>query len=71
MVVLCVCLVVATPAPASLVSTLKMGYIGECLGLFSVFNSWISPSVQKLWREKANTQMGMYVPRPFLDTVHA
>ena len=39
----CVCMSVRTPAPTSLVSTLKMRYIhvGVYLRLFSGFNSWI------------------------------
>ena len=65
---LCVCLSVTTLAATSLVSTLKMRYVGVCRRLFSVFTRGfsINPSVQKLWREKANMQISMYVPRPVL-----
>ena len=38
---LCVCVSVTTLAATSLVSTLKMRYIGGYLRLFLVFNSWI------------------------------
>ena len=37
----CVCLSVTTLSATSVVSTLKMRYVGVCLRLFSVFNSWI------------------------------
>ena len=36
-----VCLFVTTRAATSIVSMLKMRYVGVCLSLFSVFNSWI------------------------------
>ena len=38
---LCLCVCVTTLAATSVVSTLKMRYVGVCLRLFSVFNSWI------------------------------
>ena len=68
-VCVCVCLSVCTPAPTSLVSTLKIRYVGVYLRLFLLFNSWISinPSIQKLWREKANMKMSSYHSRPFLS----
>ena len=36
-----VCLSVTSPAPTSLVSTLKVRYVGVYPRLFSLFNSWI------------------------------
>ena len=36
-----VCLSVTTLSATSVVSTLKMRYVGGCLRLFLVFNSWI------------------------------
>ena len=63
-----VCLSVTTPAPTSLVSTLKERYVGVYPRLFSLFNLWISinPTVQKLWHEKGNMQISMYFSRPVL-----
>ena len=60
---MCVSLCNTTLSAASVVSTLKVRYVWVYLRVFSVFNSWIfdSPSVQKLWREKANMQISMYV----------
>ena len=54
-----VCLSVTTPAPTSLISTLKIRYVGVYLRLFSLLMCGISinPSVQKLRREKANIQI--------------
>ena len=60
----CVCMSVQTPAPASLVSTLKMRCMGVYLRLFSVFyicGFSIKPSIWELWCEKANMQISMYV----------
>ena len=37
----CVCVSVCTPAPTTLVSTLRMGYVGVYLRLFLLFNMWI------------------------------
>ena len=67
-VCVCVCVSVCTPAPTTLVSTLKMGYVGVYLRLFLLFMCGfsINPSVQKLWREKANMQMSSYRWRPVL-----
>ena len=39
--VLCVCLCVCAPAPTTLVSTLKMRYVGVYLRLFLLFYVWI------------------------------
>ena len=67
-VCLSVCLSVCTPAPTTLVSTLKMRYVGVYLRLFLLLMRGfsINPSVQKLWREKANMQMISYRSRPVL-----
>ena len=73
---------VAAPAPTALISTLKMRYVGVYIRLFSllILGFSINPSVQKLWREKANIQMSMYLSRvgvrdrflkPVLSTMHA
>ena len=68
-VVLCVCLSVClsvtTLAATSLVSTLKMRYVGVYLR-FLACGFPINPSVQKLWREKANMHMSSYRSRPVL-----
>ena len=55
---MCVCLSVTTLAATSLVSTLKMRYVGVYLGLFLLFNSWI---FGKTFRSKvmANMQISM------------
>ena len=56
----CVCLCVFPTLDASAsIETSKQRYTRVSLRLFLDFDSWISkkPSVQKLWREKANTQM--------------
>ena len=50
--------VCTTLAATSLISTLKMRYVGAYR--FSRFLTSIKPSVQKLWREKANILMSMY-----------
>ena len=57
-VCLCLCVFPALAASAS-IETSKQRYTRVSLRLFLDFDSWISkkPSVQKLWREKANTQM--------------
>ena len=55
------CLSVTTPAPTSLVSTLKIRYVGVYRKLFS-----INPTIQKLWHEKDNMQMSVYLSRPVL-----
>ena len=57
-VCLCVCVFPAQAASAS-IETSKQRYTRVSLRLFLDFDSWISkkPSVQKLWHEKANTQM--------------
>ena len=46
-------------AATSLISMLKMRYVGVYLRLFLVLTRGfsINPSVQKLWREKPNMQM--------------
>ena len=72
-VYLSVCLSVTTPVPTSLVSMLRIMYVGVYPRLFSRFNSWIfvNLSVQKLWREKGNMQMSMYLPGPGFDNMGA
>ena len=58
--VLCVCLSVTTLAATSFVLTLKVRYVGGYYRLFLDFNSFsIKPSVQKLWRGKANMLMSI------------
>ena len=65
-VCVCVWLCVPTPAPTSLVSTLKMGVILS-FSRFVLRGLSINPSVQKLWREKANMQMSSYCSRFSVD----
>ena len=59
--VLCVCvsacLSVTTLAATSVVSTLKMRYVGVYLWLFSVFNSWI---FDKSFRSKVMSKKSQY-----------
>ena len=67
-VCVCVCLSVTTPAATSVVSTLKMRYIGVILGFsrFLTRGFSINRSVQKLCRKKANMQMSSYRSQPVL-----
>ena len=61
----CLCLSVTTLAATSVVSMLKMRYVGVYLR-FLIRGFSINPCVQKLWREKANMQISSYCSRPVL-----
>ena len=52
----CVCVCVCTPAPTTLVSTLKMGYVGVYLRLFLLV--WI---FDKSFRSKVMARKSQYV----------
>ena len=52
-----VCLSVTTLSATSVVSTLKMRYVGVCRRLFSVFNSWI---FDKSFRSKVMSKKSQY-----------
>ena len=73
LVCLSVCLSVTTLAATSFFLTLEVRCLGVYYRLFLDFNS-IKPSVQKLWREKANnyllttTSYGSDAARIFEDT---
>ena len=54
-VCVCVCVCVCTPAPTTLVSTLKMGYVGVYLRLFLLV--WI---FDKSFRSKVMTRKSQY-----------
>ena len=56
-VCVCVCLSVTTLAATSVVSTLKMKYVGVYLRLLSVFNSWI---FDKSFRSKVMSKKSQY-----------
>ena len=66
----CVCVSVRSPAPiffSLVISTLKMRYVGVYrFSRFLTRGFSIKPTIKELWREKANMQMSMYVPRPVL-----
>ena len=62
---MCVCLSVTTPVPTSLVSMLKIRYVGVYPRLL-ICGFSINPTVQKLWHEKGNMQMSMYLSRTVL-----
>ena len=62
--VLVLCVSVCAPTPTTLVSTLKMRYVGIYLTWFLIRGFSINPSVQKLWREQANMQISSYRSRP-------
>ena len=53
----CVCVSVCTPAPTTLVSTLKMGYVGVYLRLFLLFYVWI---FDKSFRSKVMARKSQY-----------
>ena len=61
---LCVCLSVTTLAKALLGSTARKRYVQHWYKLFSVLSLWSfeRPSVQMLWREKANMLMSNCLP---------
>ena len=52
----CVCVSVTILASTSFVSTFQIRYVQLSFRLYSIF-------VQKLWREKANMQMSISLPR--------
>ena len=60
---LSVCLSFTTLAKASLSSTLIQRYVQHCIGFSRFVTRGFSkkPSVQKLWREKANNYANKYV----------
>ena len=64
-VCLSVCVSVTTVVATSLVSMLKMGF-GLGFSRFLTCGFAINPSVQKLWGEKADMQMSMYLSGPVL-----
>ena len=53
----CVCVSVCTPAPTSLVSTLKMRYVRVYLRLFLLFNSWV---FDKSFRSRGMARKSQY-----------
>ena len=55
--VLCVCVCVCTPAPTTLVSTLKIGYVGVYLRLFLLFYVW---NFDKSFRSKVMARKSQY-----------
>ena len=57
-----VCVSVCTPAPTTLVSTLKMGYVGVCLRLFLLFYVWIFDKSfrSKVMARKSQLQISSY-----------
>ena len=56
-VCVCVCVSVCTPAPTTLVSTLKIGYVGVYLRLFLLFYVWI---FDKSFRSKVMARKSQY-----------
>ena len=61
-----VCLSVMTFSATSFVSTLESRYVQVDYRLFLIHGFSINPSVQKLWREKANMQISSYRSQPVL-----
>ena len=55
----------------ALLRAFSLIYAGGCLSLFRflIRGFSINPSVHKLWHEKANMQISMYLSRPVLVTV--
>ena len=64
------CVSVTTLAATSVISTLKMRYVGVCLRLFSVFNSWI---FDKFFRSKVMARKSQYANEqlPFTTNILA
>ena len=62
-VCLSVCLCVCTPAPTTLISMLKMSYVGVYLRLFLLFNSWI---FDKSFRSKVMARKSQYANEQLL-----
>ena len=59
----CVCVSVCTPAPTTLVSTLKMGYVGVYLRLFLLCYVWI---FDKSFRSKVMARKSQYANEQLL-----